>query len=228
MTQTIKYDKHVKNLIDELSKTRHVSHRSYKKKSVTFHHNGGVHVSHEAILNIWKTRPASAHFDVDFLGDLAQYVKEDEYAWAVGNTEGNEETISIELTNSTGAPHWEISDDTFNSGARLAGWLFAFEIKEAPSKKNVFPHQHWSATGCPGPFVMKHFDHLLDEVQKWYHHFHDEARRESVGKNPDHVEKKELNNVQKIQEAVGVKTDGEWGSATDEAVLKFRKLHLKK
>ena len=240
MTATIKYDKHDKNLIDELSKTGHVTHRVCKKKSVTFHHNGGVHISHEAILNIWKTRPASAHFDVDFKGDIAQYVKADEYAWAVGSTEGNVETISIEMTNDTAGPHWTVGDDTFNSAARLAGWLFAHIIKEAPTKHNVFPHQHWSATSCPGPFVMKHFDHLLDEVQKWYHHFVEVRENDDSGKedskppvnsdpdkppSPPPTAKQKIERIQAIFE---LPITGVWNKHTDEKVLKFRKAHLEK
>jgi hypothetical protein len=88
VTATINYDRHIVNLIDELSRTGHVTHTKYKKKSVTLHHNGGVRFSHQTILNIWKTRPASAHFDIDAVGDPAQYVEAHEYAWAVANTRG--------------------------------------------------------------------------------------------------------------------------------------------
>ena len=84
MTATINYDQPVKNLIDELSATGHVTHTAYRKDSVTFHHNAG-RLSHEGILNVWKTRPASAHFNVDGKGTVAQFVKPNEYAWATGN-----------------------------------------------------------------------------------------------------------------------------------------------
>jgi N-acetyl-anhydromuramyl-L-alanine amidase AmpD len=171
MTATINYDKHVENLIDELSHTGHVTHSKHKKTSVTFHHNGGLKLSHHDILNIWKTRPASAAFDVDVHGKVAEYVRPDEYAWAVGNTQGNETTISIEMANLTVAPHWKVAEVTWKEAARLAGWLFVHEIKAEPTRHNVFPHQHWSATGCPGPYVMRIFDQILEEVQKSYHHF---------------------------------------------------------
>src|SRR4051812_28409013 len=94
---TINYDQPVKDLVDALSATKHVTHQSFKKTSVTLHHNGGVANSHEDVLNTWKSREASAHFDVDVHGGVAQYVKVDEYAWAVGNESGNESTISIEM-----------------------------------------------------------------------------------------------------------------------------------
>lgn len=234
MTEAINYDKHVKNLIDELSKTGHVTHSKHKKTSVTFHHNGGVNVSHEGILSLWRTRPASAAFDIDQHGDAAQYVLADEYAWAVGNTVGNETTISIELTNSSGAPHWEVSETTWKAGARLAGWLFVHEIKAKPDRHNIFPHQHWAATGCPGPFIMGIFDKLVKEVQFWYDHFEknpshtpDRAPAHHPAHAPAHESNPDAGKIKKIQEAVGVTADGHWGPKTDDAVLAFRKKHVK-
>lgn len=180
MTETIHYDRHVKNLIDQLSATGHVTHTKWKKKSVTFHHNGAK-LTHEGVLKTWRSRPASAHFDVDAEGEIAQYVLPNEYAWAVGNTKGNEETISIEMANLTLAPHWEVAEVTWTSAARLAGWLFANEIEGQPhpTEHNVFPHQHWLATACPGPFVMNHFHEIIKTTQDFYDHFMSKKRHES-------------------------------------------------
>ena len=58
---TIAYDKPVVDFIAQLSATGHVTHTAYKKTSVTLHHNGG-RLSHQGVLNVWKVRPASAHF----------------------------------------------------------------------------------------------------------------------------------------------------------------------
>jgi len=121
VTATIAYDKPVKNLIDQLSATGHVTHTKFKKKSVTLHHNAG-RLSHEGVLKVWQTRPASAHFDVDAKGAVAQYVAVNEYAWAAGNLKGNQESIHIENANATLAPGWSVADATWQSSARLAGW----------------------------------------------------------------------------------------------------------
>lgn len=170
MAKAIAYDKSVLNLIDELDATGHVSHRSYKKKSVTLHHNGG-RLSHQGVLNVWKVRPASAHFNIDGKGTCAQYVRVNEYAWATGNTRGNQETISIEMANATTAPEWKVADVTWKSAARLAGWLFAKVIGERPSKNNLFYHHHWSATACAGPWMDKQYSKVLAEAQKAYDSF---------------------------------------------------------
>lgn len=166
---TIPYDQPIEDLVDALSATGHVTHESFTKTSVTFHHNGGVANSHEDVLNTWKTREASAHFDVDVHGGVAQFVKVDEYAWATGNTQGNESSISIEMADENSS--WEISDATLQSATRLAAWLFVHVIKQRPSSSNIFPHQRWVSTDCPGPWVMAHFSSIVAEVQAQYDRF---------------------------------------------------------
>lgn len=170
MTATIRYDRPVKNLIDALSATGHVTHRSYKKTSVTFHHNAG-RLSHEGVLNVWKRRPASAHFDVDGKGAVAQYVKTSEYAWSTGNTRGNQTSISIEMANSSTGGNWPVAVATWKNAARLAGWLFANVIKERPSKANVHYHSYWASTQCAGPYMDSVYDLLLADVVRWYNYF---------------------------------------------------------
>jgi hypothetical protein len=165
----IKYDQPVANFIAGLDATEHVTHRSYEKTSVTFHHNGG-RLSLAGILEVWKTRRASAHFQVDGGGRVGQYVGVQEYAWATGNTQGNISSISIEMANLSLAPKWEVSTVTWRSAARLAGWLFANVIKgrPRPTRANVHVHHFWKSTDCAGPYIDRVFEDLLLEVQTWY------------------------------------------------------------
>ena len=165
---TIAYDQPVEDFIDGLNATDHVTHQSFKKTSVTLHHNGGERVSHQEILDTWKTRPASAHFDVDVDGKIAQYVKVDEYAWAVGDLHGNESSVSIEMADAVGSPTWQVSDATLASAERLAAWLFVHVIGTRPAANNVFPHQHWVQTDCPGPYVMREWTTILAGIQHQY------------------------------------------------------------
>ncbi|MFF8930981.1 N-acetylmuramoyl-L-alanine amidase [Streptomyces longwoodensis] len=172
MTATIAYDLPVTDLIEQLNATGHVYHNAYQKTSVTLHHNA-ARFSHQGLLENWKTRPASAHFDVDAAGAVAQYVKVNEYAWAVGNMTGNQRSISIEMANATLGPGWTVADVTWKGAARLAGWLFAKAIGERPSKNNLFYHHHWSATVCAGPYMEGIYDKVLAAVQEAYDQFKD-------------------------------------------------------
>lgn len=202
---TINYDQPVKDLIAALDATKHVTHKQYKKTSVTFHHNGG-RLSHEGVLEVWKTRPASAHFDSDKTGAIAQYVRVLEYAWAAGDTEGNMRSIHIEMANETLGPEWRIAEPTWRSGARLAGWLFAKVIGARPTKDNVFVHHHWCATKCAGPFIDKIYDQLLAEVQAAYEHF-----KSTVTPRPTAPVRKSSTQIAAEVWA------GKWGSGDDRA-----------
>lgn len=179
---TISYDRPIEDLVDALSATGHVTHTSSVKNSVTLHHNGGVHASREDVLNTWKTREASAHFDVDVDGNIAQFVKVDEIAWGVGNWSGNVSTISIEMADAVGSPSWQISDATLASATRLAAWLFANVIKQRPAPTNFFPHLHWVQTDCPGPFVMARWTAILSSVQTQYDQMTGVTQHQPTGK----------------------------------------------
>ena len=167
---TMKYDKPIADFIAGLDATGHVTHKSYNKTSVTFHHNAG-RLSLQGILDVWKVRPASAHFQVDRAANIGQYVRLREYAWATGNTEGNMRSVNIELANDTLAPEWGVSEVTWKAGARLAAWIFFNEIGVRPSSANVFQHNHWLPTMCAGPYIAKVWPLLLAEVQVQYDMF---------------------------------------------------------
>lgn len=179
---TINYDRAVKDLIAGLNRTGHVTHRSYRKTSVTLHHNA-ARLSHQGVLNVWKSRPASAHFNVDSRGTVAQYVKANEYAWACGSTRGNQTSISIEMCNQTLAPGWDVSDTTWRSAARLAGWLFANVIGARPTNNNLLRHKYWYATACAGPDIDDDWAKVLAEAQRSYDAF--KGRRPAPTPNTD-------------------------------------------
>jgi hypothetical protein len=164
------YDKGVKNLISGLNATGHVTHTKHRKTMVTIHHNGG-RLSHEGVLNVWKTRPASAHFDVDGLGEVAQYVEMNEYAWATGSTNGNQQSISIEMCNESVGGTWKVSETTWRSAARLTGWIFAKVIGTRPSDSNVVPHHFWKSTECAGSYMDGVFTQFISVAQQAYDFF---------------------------------------------------------
>lgn len=167
---TIAYDTPVKDLIAGLNATGHVTHTAHRKTKVTLHHNA-ARLSHEGVLDVWKTRPASAHFDVDGYGRLAQYVIVNEYAWSTGTTQGNQESISIEMANSNVGGNWPVADVTWQESARLAGWLFARVIGVRPSNSNLVPHHYWKSTACAGPYIDSIWPQVLLRSQQAYDYF---------------------------------------------------------
>lgn len=208
MPKTINYDKHIVNLISALSKTGHVTHRSYRKTSVTLHHNAG-NLSIQGCLNVWKKRPASAHFQSDSKGRLGQYVKVNEYAWAAGNTRGNQTSIHIEMANSTRAPHWNVKDVTWQSACRLAGWLYVHEIGARPRKNNFHVHHDWYPTSCAGPFIDSiMYSKCLSAAQASYDHFKGHKSKPRPAPSPSKNKGKSTNTI------VGEVLAGKWGNGS--------------
>lgn len=160
----------VANFIAGLNATGHVTHTKHRKDMVTIHHNGG-RLSLQGILDVWKKRPASAHFQVDGNAKVGQYVEMNEYAWACGNTEGNQRSISIEMANSATDGNWPVSELTWREAARLAGWLFAKVIGTRPTTSNLVQHKHWKATTCAGPYMDSVWGQFIQVAQQSYDFF---------------------------------------------------------
>lgn len=153
---------------------KHYSKRSRtNKKYVVIHHatvvgNGGKsYAGLKTIYNIWQTRRASAHYGVDG-GLVAQYVPDRDYAWATGNTAGNEYGISIEHCNSTAGPGWKVATKTWKTGAKLTAYIHKRYGMGRPSRKTVKMHKDFYNTACPGPFLSKKLKAYIKESQKVY------------------------------------------------------------
>jgi hypothetical protein len=164
---------------------------------------------------VWQTRPASAHFDVDSKGAVAQYVGAAEYAWATGNTRGNQTSISIEMANATTGPRWEVGEDTWKSAARLAAWLCWKVLGQRPNKTNLKRHSDWNSTVCPGPFMGAQWDNLVREAQVQYDKF-----VKPVAERP--VPQTLTARVRSFQTLLEVTADGKWGDFTDDRALRLR------
>ena len=135
-----------------------------KVEAIVIHHMATTNFS--IVPSIWKTRQASAHYGIKD-NSIKAYVDENNTAWAVGNWVWNTKTISIELCNSTGTPKWKVSDKTIQSCIKLCaeitkrrGW------KKLVKNKNIYMHQHFQATACPGPYVKSKFDYIIKEANK--------------------------------------------------------------
>lgn len=222
MSDLINYDQPVRDLIDELSATGHVTHKKHRKSSVTLHHNAGTG-GHDRVLRTWQTRPASAHFNVDQRGTVAQYVKVNEYAWATGNTEGNARSISIEMTNSGGHPNWPVNEETWRSAARLVAWLHWKILGTRPTRDTVKYHSDWKATACPGPHMKSRRNAVLRVAQEAYDEFTGSSSPTTQPSRPTprpSTSTPEI--VKKHQRILEVPDDGKWGPNTDSRAIQMR------
>lgn len=226
MVETIKYDLPIRNLIEDVNAAGHVTHKKCKKTSVTLHGNG-ANLTLEGAVSTWRSRGVSAQFDIDISGNIAQGVVVDEYSWSVGPHVGNETSIHIDLANRTGSPRFEFTEVTLRAAARLIGWLFVHVIDDHPSRDNVLMHDYWSRVNCPGPFLVSIFDEFLGEIQGWYENYRAEQRVpvtfDQRTETTEVVE--QINGIQKL---LGIDVTGEWDVETDQAMLEFRRKHLRR
>ena len=99
----------------------------------------------------------SAHFIIDLDGSILQCMPLDEVAWAIGTTEGNYSTISIECCHpdSTG----KFTDATYESLVKLVSWLCQKYGFTADQVKRHYDYPRTNSSGvvwhksCPLYFV---------------------------------------------------------------------------
>lgn len=137
-----------------------------KIQFVVIHYNGG-NLTTEGCYSVWQTREASAHYQVESNGTVGQLVHDRDTAWHAGNWDANCKSIGIEHANIGSA----ITDECLNAGAHLtAAVCRAYGLGRPAWMGNVFPHQHFSATDCPGPLRdgTDYNRRYMDLAGRWY------------------------------------------------------------
>lgn len=140
--------------------------RGNRVRAVVLHHNA-ANLSLRGCWETWQTRRASAHYQVDANGRIGQYVRDMDTAWHAGSA--NTYTIGIEHADNRLAPDWTISEATLDNGAHLVAALcHAYGLGEPRWKVNVFPHQFFMATGCPGAIAGTQRKAYMARARTWY------------------------------------------------------------
>ena len=116
--------------------------------------------------NVWQSREASAHYQVDINGRIGQLVNDGDTAWHAGSA--NSWSIGIEHANNQFGP-WTISDATLEAGAHLVAALCKYYGLGRPEwMGNVYPHSYFMATACPGEIAGSQNAAYMSRAQEWY------------------------------------------------------------
>lgn len=122
---------------------------------ITVHHCAGV-MTAEALGALWQRmgRNGSSHYGVH--GDaVGQYVAESDVAWTNSNWKANCRAVTIEVSNSGGAPDWPVSGASLQTLARLVADIARRNgLGELCAGKNLTWHSMYTATACPGPYLL--------------------------------------------------------------------------
>lgn len=142
--------------------------RSSRLRAIVLHHNAG-NLTTEDCYRVWQTREASAHYQVEANGVIGQLVHDRDTAWHAGNWGANCTSIGIEHANNQLAPAWTISNATLENGAHLVAAICAVYQLGIPTwGVNVFPHQHFVSTGCPGAIAGSQREHYMARARDFY------------------------------------------------------------
>ena len=134
---------------------------------IVIHHNGGT-LTTDGCYDVWQTRPASAHYQVEKDGTIGQLVWDRDTAWHAANALANRRSISVEHANSS-SPTSPITEATLDSGAHLVAAICrSYGLGRPEWGVNVYPHQHFTSTDCPGHIAGDQRDAYMARAQSWY------------------------------------------------------------
>lgn len=138
----------------------------YGIEFVVIHYNAGD-LTVEGCYNVWQTREASAHYQVESSGRIGQLVWDSDMAWHASNGTANRKSIGIEHANQGNT----MTDACIENGAHLCAAICKYYKLGRPEwLKNVFPHCYFAATSCPGPLKegTSYHDRYMERAQHWY------------------------------------------------------------
>lgn len=153
-------------------------------RHIVLHHNAGVRQSGETVARFWERSGTSAHYQVEDDGTVVQIVHDWDTAFHAGDWNENLCSIGIEHANISGAPDWEISEETIRSGGKLTGALcYGYNLGYPVWGQNVFPHSNFTATFCPGQIRDEYRDRYMQYAQEMYRELSGDETHESSGSN---------------------------------------------
>ena len=146
--------------------------RKDKIKKITIHHVAG-NLTVETIGNVFApaSRKASSNYGVDNRGRVGMYVEEKNRAWTSSSSDNDNQAVTIEVANESGAPEWRVSDIALNKTIELCVDICKRNgIKQlnftGDKSGNLTMHKWFANTNCPGPYLESKFPYIVAEVNK--------------------------------------------------------------
>lgn len=143
--------------------------RSGKKiEAITIHHMAGV-LSAEQCGSLWQNpkRKTSSHYGIGNDGKIGQYVDEADISWCNSNWDSNCKSVTIEVSNCSTGGEWKVGDKALNSLIKLVADIAKRNnLGTLVKGKNVTWHSMFTATACPGNYLMSKMDYIIEEANK--------------------------------------------------------------
>lgn len=148
-----------------------------KIDTITVHHCAGI-MTAKQIGNLFArpSRNASCNYGIGNDGQIVLVVDEANRSWCTGSAANDRRAITIEVSNSTGAPNWEVSDAAMTSLCKLLAdicrrngiaslkWLNDKSKIGKVDEQNMTVHRWFQATACPGPYLMNKMSYIAQRT----------------------------------------------------------------
>lgn len=148
--------------------SNYTSGRQRPIRCITIHHMAG-NLSIEQCGALWQnpSRNGSSHYGIGSDGRIGCYVDEVNTAWTNSNWNSNCESITIETANDQIGGDWHVSDYALNSLIRLVADIARRHgLGKLVKGQNLTWHSMFTATTCPGPYLMSKLDYIINEANK--------------------------------------------------------------
>jgi hypothetical protein len=146
----------------------YTSGRTSKITEICIHHTAGV-MSIEQLGNLWQTkgRNGSSNYGIGNDGRIGCYVDENDTAWCNSNWNSNCRSVSIETSNDSTGGDWHVGDKALNSLIKLVADIAKRNgMGKLVKGKNLTWHKMYTATACPGPYLLSKIDYIIEQANK--------------------------------------------------------------
>lgn len=146
------------------------SKRKQPISNIPIHHAAGVFPTAQAFADYFSstTRYVNSTYVIGNDGSCICCLPEEYRPWTTGH-EIDEQSITIEVSNSSGSPDWKISDAAMATLIRL--------VADIAKRYNLGPvtytgdgsgtlqmHKWYMSTSCPGPYLSSQFPRIAEEA----------------------------------------------------------------
>lgn len=109
----------------------------------------------------------STHYGIGVGGEIANYVNEDDTAWADSSWASNSTSITIENSNDVAGGEWHVGDATLNSLIKLCADIAKrYNLGRLIPGQNLTWHSMYWPTTCPGDYLRGRMQYIADEANK--------------------------------------------------------------
>lgn len=142
--------------------------RTAKIQMIAIHHMAGI-LTAKQCGNIFAKagRGGSSHYGIGKDGEVGLYVDEANTAWTNSNWDSNCKSVTIETSNCEVGGEWKVSDKVLSKLIELVVDIAKRnKLGKLVKGKNVVWHSMYTATSCPGKYLLSKMDYIVEQANK--------------------------------------------------------------